>query len=58
MRAFDSRELFDPERACYVAISVVFSGSLNLSSNAVPIRFSAMQTLNSSVETWMSFGCF
>jgi hypothetical protein len=30
-------------------ISVVFSDSLNLSSNAEPIRFSAMQTLNSSV---------
>jgi hypothetical protein len=27
------------------SLSVVFSGSLNLSSNAVPIRFSAMQTL-------------
>ena len=42
-------ELFDQERACYVAISVALF-SPNLSSNAAPIRLSAMQALNSSVS--------
>jgi hypothetical protein len=48
--AANSKTTIGSLRACYVAISVVFSGLLNLSINAVPIRFSAMHTLDSSVS--------